>query len=319
MTTARSRQVNPDVTPYYHVVSRCVRKTYLCGFDETSQRCYEHRREWIEGRIKDLSRVYCVDICAYAVMSNHYHLVVHLNRRKAQKLTCQEVIERWSGLHHQPNLIQKMVDKELKSEAEYLKAQEIVESWRERLSNLSWFMKELNQDIAQKANSEDKCKGHFWESRFKSQALMDEQALLSAMAYVDLNPVRAGVAEVPEESEHTSIKERIDCLSRFQATPACLFPFTGTRGGDKDEGISFSLFDYIELVDWTGRQLRENKLSIDSQQPPIMDRLRTDSSAWLQVCTRLESKRAVLVGQKRNLERAVPKLNRTRVVGYALN
>ncbi|WED23415.1 transposase [Vibrio sp. JC009] len=316
MTTARSQQVNPNVTSYYHCVSRCVRRTYLCGYDAQSQRCYEHRREWIEARIKELSMMYCIDICAYAVMSNHYHLVVHLNRKKAKALSDVEVIERWSSQHHQPVLIQRLLSRELKSETEYLKAQAIIDDWRERLFNLSWFMKELNMDIAKKANLEDECRGHFWESRFKSQALVDDKAVLAAMAYVDLNPVRAGEAETPEKSEHTSIKERIDNLIETKATPAGLYPFAGSR--TNAEGIPFRLMDYIELVDWTGRQLREGKMSIDNSLPPILERLKSEQSEWLQICTCLECKRALLVGHKRSIERAIPELNRHRVVGYSL-
>jgi len=67
----------------------------------------------------------------------------------------------------------------------------------------------LNEYISKRANIEDNCTGHFWESRFKSQALLDERALLTCMAYVDLNPIRACMAKTPETSEYTSIQERI--------------------------------------------------------------------------------------------------------------
>jgi hypothetical protein len=87
-----------------------------------------------------------------------------------------------------------------------------VSTWEKRLSDVSWFMRVINEKIARLANAEDGCKGRFWEGRFKSQALLDEKALLSSMAYVDLNPIRAGIASTPEESDHISIKQRIEAL-----------------------------------------------------------------------------------------------------------
>ena len=83
MTTARKQLVSPDVTSYYHCVSRCVRRSFLCGEDAVTQKSYEHRRDWIVQKIYALSSVYCIDICAYAIMSNHYHLVVNINKDRA--------------------------------------------------------------------------------------------------------------------------------------------------------------------------------------------------------------------------------------------
>ncbi|NDO76596.1 transposase, partial [Shewanella sp. SE1] len=147
MTTARRQLIDAESTPFYHVINRCVRRAFLCGEDALSGRSYEHRRGWIVDKIRQLSSIFCIDVCAYAVMSNHYHLVLKIDLAAQQSLSPFEVIERWTGL----------------------------------FSGNSWFMRCLNEDIARKANREDSCKGVFWEGRFKSQALLDEQALLACM------------------------------------------------------------------------------------------------------------------------------------------
>jgi putative transposase len=92
-------------------------------------------------------------------------------------------------------------------------------------------MRCMKEPIAREANREDGCTGRYWEGRYKSQALFDEIALAACMAYADLDPVRAGLAEVPEASEYTSIKERAKGLTQSQrdeeekAAPGGLLPF----------------------------------------------------------------------------------------------
>ena len=152
MTTARKQLVSVDATPYYHCVSRCVRRSFLCGKDPVTNKSYEHRRDWIEHKIYALSQVFCVDICAYAVMSNHYHLVLHINKEEALELNKIAVVKRWQQLHKLPSLVQNWLAGKLSSDAEKLAASAIIESWRKRLWSLSWFMKELNFDIACRAN-----------------------------------------------------------------------------------------------------------------------------------------------------------------------
>ncbi|RJX68395.1 transposase [Vibrio sinensis] len=302
-----------DVTPYYHCASRCVRRSFLCGVDPLTEQNYEHRRDWIKQKIYALSQVYCIDICAYAIMSNHYHLVVHINRDKAQALSDREVVERWQQDHKLPALIMRWLAGQLTSTAELEASIAIIDSWRSRLWNLSWFMKELNFDIAYQANREDKCRGHFWESRFKSQALLDEQALAAAMAYVDLNPLRAGVATTPETSEFTSIQARLEALNNQQQTAPCLHPFIGNPTNEKLDGIPFRLMDYIELVDWTARQYRDGKASLNSVIPPILRRLNINQYNWLKGCTELEKHRSTAVGCIYNAEIAKHALSKKRI------
>lgn len=169
MTKARSSLISIDATPYYHCVSRCVRRSFLCGVDESAGKSFEHRRGWIEKRLLALSQAFCVDVCAYAIMSNHYHVVLHINTDKANALSPLEVAERWLAFHQGPTLIQRWLQSSELSDAETARCLEIVECWRERLTSISWFMRLLNQHIAVEANREDGCTGHFGRGGLKAR------------------------------------------------------------------------------------------------------------------------------------------------------
>jgi len=288
MTYARKSLISLQDTPYYHVVARCVRRAWLWGFDRYAGKDYSHRRIWILQRLEFLSAIFSVDICAYAVMSNHYHLVLHVDQRRAQAWTTDEVIERWTKIFSQPLIVERMQEG-LGTAAEREVASSIVERWRRRLCDVSWYMRCLNEHLARRANAEDECTGRFWEGRFRSQALLDDAGLLTAMAYVDLNPIRAGVADSPEESEFASIYARLQALypgRRKESSTSIIgasVPLLGFRDTVKPglTAIPFSTQDYIELVDWSGRLRRKGKLgTIDSHLPGIAVRLKIDAGAW---------------------------------------
>jgi hypothetical protein len=147
---------------------------------------------------------------------------------------------------------------------------------RQRLSSLSWFMRCLSEPIARRANREDGCTGRFWEGRFKCQALLDDSAVLACMTYVDLNPIRAGMASSLEASNHTSIKTRLIGL-QDHAADAELKPVAGPSCS----GLPLSLGEYLELADWTGRIVRPDKRgAIDATAPPILRRLGLRQTEW---------------------------------------
>ncbi|MBL1277810.1 MAG: transposase, partial [Ectothiorhodospiraceae bacterium] len=288
MPKPRYAQVSLEATPYYHCVSRCVRRAYLCGSDQTSGKSYEYRRQWVEDKLLELASIFPVDICAYAVMSNHYHVVFHIDREKAESWSQAEVIDQWHQLFSGTLFSQRFSQGEELSTAQQRLLNKDVEEWRLRLMNISWFMRILNETIARKANKEDGCTGRFWEGRFKSQALLDEPALAACMAYVDLNPVRAKMANTPEKSDHTSIQKR---LSKAQTAAQPNHPqqqenqlliFAGNPKEDMPKGLPFRLTDYLELVDWTGRILRDDKRgAIPENTPPILGRLNIETKHWL--------------------------------------
>lgn len=304
MTRAREAQISLDVTPYYHCVSRCVRRAFLCGRDEYTGRSYEHRRQWIEDRALLLAEVFTIDICAYAVMSNHVHTVLHINAAKAHALTDLEVCERWHRIYKGTLLTQKFARQDPMNKAEVVAAKTMIAKWRLHLMDISQFMKALNEPIARMANAEDQCTGRFWEGRFKSQALCDEAALAACMAYVDLNPIRAKMAHRPETSRHTSIKRRIDSAKKNQPAKN-LAQFVGNPREPMPQGLPFKLTDYIELVDWTGRLIRKGKRGrIPEGLPPILDRINIEPENWLTLTQGFEKNTKTFVGHEDRIESA---------------
>jgi REP element-mobilizing transposase RayT len=271
---------------------------------------YEHRRGWIEQRMIELASIFSIDLCAYAVMSNHYHVVLHVDREQALSWTDSEVAVRWRRLFAGNPLVERFLNGFELSKAEQSLVLDLVASWRERLMDISWFMRCLNESIARQANQEDGCSGRFWEGRFKSQALLDEKALAACLAYVDLNPIRADIAKTPEESDYTSVQLRIKLLvSSPNHQPKELLPFAGNPRQDMPKGLPFRLEDYLELADWTGRILREDKRgSIPADYPPILERLQIDPKHWLFMARGFESRFKGLVGTAFKLKAACARL-----------
>lgn len=266
MTLPRSFLVDANVTPYYHCVSRCVRRAFLCGRDARTGYNFEHRRDWIEQRLQKLAGIFAIDLCAYAIMSNHYHVVLHLNQSQLRSWHDDEVVARYSRLHRLPEGFELANSDDV--------ARNIAQ-WRERLGSISWFMKCINEPLARLANKEDDCKGRFWEGRFKSQALLDTNAVLKCMAYVDLNPIRAGKAATPVGSRHTSIRARIKGRDKALAPTA-----EASNSGFK---LPVSSAEYLQLVNYTGRQLRRGKQGrIAAQLPSALESMDVPNlSEWL--------------------------------------
>jgi REP element-mobilizing transposase RayT len=301
MPRARSQQINLDDTPYYHCVSRCVRRAFLCGEDPVSGESFEHRRGWVERRLLFLASVFAIDVCAYAVMSNHLHVVLHINSEKIAKWSKLDVLKRWHKLHKGTLFTQQYVRGEALPDYAMAMVESSAETFRKRLTDISWFMKELNEPIARQANFEDKCTGRFWEGRFKSQALLDEPALLACMAYVDLNPLRAKVSQTPETSAFTSVKKRVTA-ARHQKQPKSLYPFVGNRRENKPVGLPFKLTDYLELVDITGRIIRKDKRgALDASLLPILQRLNISSENWLCIAIEFGARTGVVVGSEQSI------------------
>ncbi len=304
MTISRAKLVNPEVTRWYHCISRCVRRAYLFG-EGMEGGSGLNRKEWLDERLCFLNEVFAVSVAGYAVLDNHLHTLVRIDLADAKQWSPHEVARRWFVLFPPRDTKRQPI----KVTPEFIESKTQDTAWveeiRKRLSSISWFMKCLKEPLARLANKADDCKGTFFEGRFKSIAILDEESLLTVCAYIDLNPVAAGVAETPEESYHTSIKERVDYVASqgridelraakqgsVAATKAAsqleeglwLIPIEDRRAIDsKREGLlsGFTLGNYLLLVEYTGRIIRNGKDSISCELADIFDRIGTTAERW---------------------------------------
>ena len=300
MTTARHLLVDPDTPGYYHCISRCVRRAWLCGVDPYDGKSYEHRRALVELRLLELAEIFAVGVYAYAVMSNHVHVVLRIDPTAAGTWSDEEVALRWV------RLFPATVDGETDAAACRQKEQTLLgntdrlSACRQRLGSLAWFMKALNEPIARRANREDACTGRFWEGRYKCQALLDEAAVLTCMSYVDLNPIRAGMAENLETSVHTSAVQRIESLRANPATAQ--WPLSPINSVTSTDALPITTAAYLDLIDWTARLTRGDKRGrIDASEPPILRSLGLSEQQWHQQMLGTETRYWRAIGSARAL------------------
>lgn len=313
MPKPRSSQISLEDTPFYHCVSRTVRRAFLCGVDHYSGQSYEYRRDWIEQRLLRLTQAFSIDIAAYAVMSNHLHVVLRIDADTAQAWSSIEVVKQWHQLFKGTLLSQRFAKGESIKSYELDTLNNTIDKYRRRLMNISWFMRALNEPIARQANKEDNCTGRFWEGRFKSQALLDDAAVLACMTYVDLNPIRAQMAATPEQSDFTSIQRRIRAAIQGKQ-PERLLPFVGNEQQALPKGLTFELKDYLALVDDTGRLMRNDKRgAIRLGTAHILERLNLPLENWLKITHEFKYLFTGPVGTLEDLTRYCARLGNKRV------
>ena len=325
----RRRYVKEGTVAVYHCFSRCVRRAFLCGFDPISRRDFSHRKAWIVERLRFLASIFAIEVCAYAVLDTHYHSILRSRPDIAASWSNQEVAARWLTLfpnyYKNKNKPDTPTDHQIATLA--LDSQRIAQL-RIRLSSISWFMGRLNEFIARAANSEENLKGRFWESRFKCLPLLDLAAIAACMVYVDLNPIRAGIAPTPELSDFTSIQDRIRAWHSHMLAhtsppppipdttsappmPALHSPLTShwlcpILSDPLNPGILqiISDTDYFDLVDISGRFLRSGQRgAIDPDLAPILLRIGVNPDAWLDTISHFQAKfhlAAGLVSSLRN-------------------
>jgi REP element-mobilizing transposase RayT len=274
MTQARSTLIPPGHAVFVHVTTRCVRRAWLFGKDRFSNHRFDHRCGLIEARVRELAKVFAVGVYAFAWMSNHFHLALAVRPDAVRSWSDEEVVDRWQRIYHS-----KCEKANAKRRAEMLADPVRMQVTRERLGSLSWFMKCLNEHVSRISNLEDQARGHFWEARFKSQVLLDERALLAAMAYVDLNPIRAEIACNLMGSRNTSIRLRCKAVAgKSDLAGDRLQPIWGLASPTMPP---VTVAEYIELVDDAGRQFRKDKPgAIAADEPRALQKLGLSADHW---------------------------------------
>ena len=344
MATARSELVSLEATPYYHCISRCVRRAFLMGTDARTGDCFDHRKEWLVELLGELASVFALEVCAYAVMSNHYHVVIRIVRGRAEAWSDEEVLDRAQKLF--PMTVKALRREAKESPAAKKALATKVLMYRERLFSLSWFMRCLNERIARRANREDGVRGRFWEGRFQSQPLLDAGALLTCMSYVDLNPVRAGLADSLSGSDFTSIQARLRSLGVAvqdgSSSTVPLAPLHGDSTGpdvrdpspdvreadvrgvspdDRDDKglgpLPITLEDYVALVRFTGQAVREDghAATLPPTLAATLQRVGLDEAHWLRTLRDFPSRAYAMLGERHLIDAEAARRGKRRARG----
>lgn len=329
---ARAEVFDPSEVAIVHVMSRTIRRCFLLGKDPLTQRNFDHRRDWIESKLKQLSACMGIDLLAFSLMSNHMHLVLRSRPDIVALWSDDEVARRWLLLcpkYKRPRINDFQDEpysrEPTESELNTIRLNpSLISRIRSRLSDISWWMRLLCQNIAQRANREEgEGLGKFWQSRFKAVRILDEESLLACAAYVDLNPIRAATALTLETSEHTSVKRRIQAFQEQRISPndqeaeTFLAPLeiceTGQQLGPQpsaskircsDKGfLSMSNVEYFELLDWLARRVDPKKRgSTPESVPPVLKRLGLCSEVLIHQVRYFGQMYSSAAGQPRSFE-----------------
>ena len=299
----RSEIFDPNEIAIAHVTQRCVRRCFLMGWDPVSETNYDHRKQWLEDRLAHFAGFFGIDLISFSILSNHFHLVLRSRPDVVATWDDTEVARRWLNICPLRKDAEGMPQEPTRSELDTIRNDpDRLAMIRSRLSDISWWMRLLSQPLAAMANKEEDQQGHFWQGRFRAVRLCDEASLLACAAYVDLNPIRAALAETLETSDFTSVQRRIESLPREGVTPSepardrFLAPVeldehrhavgpvpseSPYRSSDKGF-LPITTLQYIQLLDWTARQVVPGKPGVTPEDTPeVLQRLRVSPAEWI--------------------------------------
>ena len=290
-----------------------------------------------------------VEVLGFAILSNHFHIVLRNRPDVVENWSDDDVVRRWwnlcPGRRSENGSAAEPTELELKA---LQGDKDKLAEYRKRLSSVSWFMRFTSENIARRANAEDECTGRFWEGRFKCQPLLDDAAILACMQYVDLNPVRAGIAKSVENSDFTSAQARLADLQQASersttaaADRACehgpqagwMQPIqlepkrkavrrTVTKRRPSNKGfLSMTLAEYLQLLDWTGRQVRRDGKTgrISSDLQPLFERMGLSADIWVDCVRRFSRWHGSGVGRLSSLRRNAERTGRNRSLNTRLS
>ncbi|MEO1526144.1 MAG: hypothetical protein AAFX06_11960 [Planctomycetota bacterium] len=314
---ARCEVIDPLEVTVAHVMNRTVRRCFLMGDDPVSGNNFDHRKIWIEELLEHFAGHFGIDLLCFSILSNHYHLILRTRPDVVTKWSDTEVARRWlsicparanTGTPRQPS------ESDLNTIRNCpIKLAEI----RSRLSSISWWMRLLNQRIAQRSNKEDQESGRFWQDRYKVVRLIDEESLLACAVYVELNPLRAGLCKSIEQSKHTSIQRRIQSERSQQVVEkrrdAFLAELTLTRTDSTSESgptrfrcshkgfLPLELDEYLKLLAWTVSNCVRRR-QVPTQEPPILRCLGITRASWQQLVTNFTDSYCHVAGRTDRIE-----------------
>ena len=332
---AREELFSPHEIACVHVMNRAVRRCFLMGDDPVTGKNFDHRKLWLEKKLELHAANFGIDLLGFAILSNHFHLVLRSRPDVVATWDDAEVARRWFMLCPQRKNEDGSAKEPTQAEINSIATDpHRVAEIRRRLSDISWWMRLLCQHVGQRANRETGESGKFWESRFRAVRLLDESALLACVAYVDLNPIRAQLAETIEQSDFTSAKQRLEALlldsggsvqgprsteTRSQQSPdRSLAPVHCNEQNDLGPRPSRSLFrcsdkgflnmsaaEYLEFLDWTARHRVPGKRGATLEEaPPILQRVGLQPSVWLDLASNFGELFSNVAGEPHDIARS---------------
>ncbi|MEQ1830936.1 MAG: hypothetical protein ABL921_33630 [Pirellula sp.] len=301
---ARAEVFDPGEVAILHICARVVRRCFLFGVDPVTGINHDHRKVWIEEQLKLLAENLGIDLLAIAILSNHFHLILRSRPDVVETWDDTEVARRWLMLCPKRKKKDRSPEEPNEFELNSIRNDpDKLATIRKRLSDVSWWMRLLCQNIGTRANQEDKQVGKFFQGRYRAVRILDEETLLACAAYVDLNPIRAAMAETLETSEFTSVQRRVQALQQAATSipssgttvDSFLSPLTIDEKNDaigacanqsrqrcSDKGfLSMSTMDYLELLDASARMVRPDKTGYTPfEVAPIIERLKLEPDYW---------------------------------------